>query len=179
MIDAATWTQISYYLELLKQEGDAKLLGCVESLIQELTHCEEALDGMGLIHANLAQQLQDKDAQLQEARETIRRVNRRAQHAEAGVRDNVLKCRTAGISLGRTLANSAAMMYASQLRTCALTLQDALKLLHVWEQLHGMWGHSEVEADTTEWEQIQMESLRILPPDKAPTRPPHDHPDAR
>ena len=49
--------------------------------------------------------------ELAEARETIKRLNRRSQIAEAGVRDNVEECKAAGVSMGRTLANAAADMY--------------------------------------------------------------------
>lgn len=50
-------------------------------------------------------------AERDELRATVTRLNRRAQTAEAGVRDNVEASRAAGKSMGRTLANAAADMY--------------------------------------------------------------------
>lgn len=50
-------------------------------------------------------------AERDELRATVTRLNRRAQTAEAGVRDNVEACKAAGVSMGRTLANAAADMY--------------------------------------------------------------------
>ena len=51
------------------------------------------------------------ESERDELRATVTRLNRRAQTAEAGVRDNVEASKTAGKSMGRTLANAAADMY--------------------------------------------------------------------
>lgn len=56
-------------------------------------------------------QINQRDSELAAARETIKTLNRRAQQAEAGVRDNIEACKRAGVSMGRTLANAAADMY--------------------------------------------------------------------
>ena len=62
-----------------------------------------------------AQDMRDRlikaEAERNELRATVTRLNRRAQTAEAGVRDNVEACKAAGVSMGRTLANAAADMY--------------------------------------------------------------------
>lgn len=55
--------------------------------------------------------LRRAEAERDELRATVTRLNRRAQTAEAGVRDNVEACKAAGVSMGRTLANAAADMY--------------------------------------------------------------------
>jgi hypothetical protein len=59
------------------------------------------------VTAQLEQAIAERDA----LRATVSRLNRRAQTAEAGVRDNVEACKAAGKSMGRTLANAAAGMY--------------------------------------------------------------------
>jgi len=51
------------------------------------------------------------ESERNELRATVTRLNRRAQTAEAGVRDNVEASKAAGKSMGRTLANAAAAMY--------------------------------------------------------------------
>mgnify|MGYP003494598122 CR=1 FL=1 len=52
--------------------------------------------------------LRQAEAERDALRATVSRLNRRAQTAEAGVRANVAACKTAGVSLGRALANAAA-----------------------------------------------------------------------
>lgn len=59
----------------------------------------------------LTEALRRAETERDAARETIKTLNRRAQQAEAGVRDNVEACKAAGVSMGRTLANAAAAMY--------------------------------------------------------------------
>lgn len=59
----------------------------------------------------LAAALRRAEAERDELRATVTRLNRRAQTAEAGVLDNVEACKAAGVSFGRTLANAAAAMY--------------------------------------------------------------------
>lgn len=76
-----------------------------------------ALDGTAsreeksVLFASLASALRRAEAERDELRATVTRLNRRAQTAEAGVRDNVEACKAAGVSMGRTLANAAADMY--------------------------------------------------------------------
>ena len=60
---------------------------------------------------DLAAALRRAEAERDELRATVTRLNRRAQTAEAGVRDNVEASKAAGKSMGRTLANAAAAMY--------------------------------------------------------------------
>lgn len=68
------------------------------------TELEDVLDGV-------VAALRRAEAERDELRATVTRLNRRAQTAEAGVRDNVEACKAAGVSMGRTLANAAADMY--------------------------------------------------------------------
>jgi hypothetical protein len=60
------------------------------------------------------------ESELEMARETIRRLNRRCQSAEAGLAEKVNA--NAGRSLGRAFANAAATMYEAQLEEARASL---------------------------------------------------------
>lgn len=72
-------------------------------------------------------------AERDELRATVTRLNRRAQTAEAGVRDNVEACKAAGVSMGRTLANAAADMYLRRAEQAEAERDAALKQSAAWE----------------------------------------------
>lgn len=58
--------------------------------------------------------MSEQSKELAEARETIRRLNRRCQSAERGLAEKLEEARRAGPSLGRALANSSATMHRAQ-----------------------------------------------------------------
>src|SRR5215475_13564543 len=82
-------------------------------------YCGESSTAGILARAYLAQA-----EQLRELQETNRRLNRRAQMAEGVADENVEKCRRAGISLGRGLANYAATRSEETIATQAEQLRE-------------------------------------------------------
>lgn len=91
----------------------------------------------------LRERAEAAEAELAAARETIQRLNRRAQQAEAVADENVEACRRAGVSLGRGLANYAATRATEQLAAAQQREQQTA------ERVSALTGALEAVEDVT------------------------------
>ena len=80
------------------------------------------------------------ESELEMARETIRRLNRRCQSAEAGLAEKVNA--NAGRSLGRAFANAAATMYEAQLEEARASLAHLQENALTPEEAKALYDHS-------------------------------------